>query len=119
MSGTICPLSKTYGGNSFSEYEEPNQWREKFKPLQDTYFESIANEKVRPAVHFEKEPVLDLTARRKEVIKESIDIEKVVIPIHNVDPSIEYSARSSRLKELEEEEKKIKSMFELRSDDEE
>ena len=119
MSGTICPLSKTYGGNSFSEYEEPNQWREKYKPLQDTYFATIAKDDVKPAVHFTVEPVLDLTARRKEVVKESIDIEKVVIPIHNVDPAIDYSTRGSKLKELEEAEKKIKSMFDLRNDDEE
>ena len=119
MSGTICPLSKTYGGNSFSEYEEPNQWREKYKPLQDTYFSTIANDKVVPAVHFEKEPTLDLTARRKEVVKESIDIERVIIPVHNVDPTIDYSTRGFRLKELEAEEKKVKSMFILKEDEEE
>jgi len=116
MSGTICPLSKTYNGNSFSEYEEPNQWREKFRPLQDVYFKTIELDNVVTPIHFETEQKIDLTARRKEVIKESIDIDKVIVPIHNIDPTIDYSATGSRMKEIELEEKNVKSLFTVRED---
>lgn len=118
MSGTICPLSKTYGGNSFSEYEEPNQWKEKFYPLQEDYLKSTFNKKnvVKPVV-FTKEEEFDLKAARKEVIKESIDIDRVIVPVVGTDPSMDFSSVGYKLNELKKEESKIHSMFALKDED--
>ena len=35
MSGMICPMAKLYGEDkSFSEYDEPNEWRDNYAPIQ-------------------------------------------------------------------------------------
>ena len=112
MSGTICPLSKTYGGSSFSEYQEPNEWDEVYKPYHDQFKEQFNKDSIINPIHFEKEqPKKDLFAERKEVVKESLDIDKVIEPIHNIDPSIDYTTVGSKLKELERESKNLKNMF--------
>ena len=117
MSGTICPLSKTYGGNSFSEYEEPNQWREKFLPLQETYLDSMKKDNVIKPVSFATEQKFDFKAARSEVVAENIDIDKVITPVHSTDPDVDFSAVGYKLKELQKEETKIKSMFDLDEED--
>lgn len=117
MSGTICPLAKTYPGHSFSDYEEPNFWEEQFKIYQQEYFESIANENTITPIKFKKEIPRDLQEGRKQAIKEFINIDKVICPISNKDPSIDYSSAGSKIKEMESEAEQIKSLFTIITDD--
>jgi hypothetical protein len=39
MSGTICPYAQLYNG-SFSEFEEPNNWRESLNELYGIYMQN-------------------------------------------------------------------------------
>lgn len=119
MSGTICPLSKVYPGNCFSEYEEPMTWEEKYKPFQTEFIENY--KAMHPAIvpiHFMKElPPTDLLAGRKEVIQESLDIDKIICPISNIDPSIDYSSAGTMIKQFDENSKNVQSLFTIRDDD--
>lgn len=116
MSGTICPLAKVYPGNSFSEYEEPHFWEEQYKHYQTEWFESHYPEKIQP-FEFNEPYVPDMTAPRKQIIKENLDIDKVICPFVDAnDPSIEYSIARSQVALEYEEESNVKSMFTIVED---
>lgn len=119
MSGTICPLATVYKGNSFSEYEEPNTWEEQYKHFQTDWFEANYPKKINP-FKFKEQPVTDFTSLRKQIIKENLEIDKVIVPFFDVkDPSIEYSTAYYQVGEEYEYEKNIKSMFTVVEDDNE
>lgn len=120
MSGTLCPLAKVYPGNSFSDYEEPNSWEETYKPFQTNYFDSIKKDLKKP-ISFEVKQEIDLKANRREVIKESLDIDRVICPIRGAEPGIDFSSASLKVKEMETEAQNIKSLFNIvqESDEEE
>lgn len=118
MSGTLCPLSKVYEGNSFSDYEEPHFWDEQFKRFQTEWIDSEQPKHFEPFI-FEKPYEPDWNANRERVFEENIDIEGVVCPFYNVnDPSINYSNAGAQLKKEYEEEENVQSMFTIKSDDE-
>ena len=117
MSGTICPLTKVYPGNSFSEYEEPNFWEEKYKRYQDEFFKAYYPEKIN-VLNFHNEPQKDPYALRKKVVQESLDIDKAICPLRNVaDPTIDYSNAGSKLREEKEETEHITSLFKIKTID--
>lgn len=118
MSGTICPMAKVYNGNSFSEYEEPNFWEEKYKPFQDNFYKEHYPEKI-PVFRFVGEqPPKDYQALRRKVVQESLDIDRPITPFRHVsDPNINFSNAESLLKNEQEELKNVKSMFTVREDD--
>lgn len=118
MSGTICPMAKVYPGNCFSEYEEPNSWNEDFKYLQDEYLKDKVKGASKP-ISFTKElPSIDITKSRKDVISESLNIDRVRVPIRNIDPSIDYSSAGSIINQSKDPTKKeeIQSMFTIKAD---
>lgn len=107
MSGIICPMAPMHN-NSFTEYEEPNFWEEKYKQYQDEWFKRkevinpfiITNEELAAkALHYDYESL------RKQIVDESLNIDKIICPFYNIhDPSIDYSSAGSILnKELEAE----------------
>jgi len=119
MSGTICPMAKVYPGNSFSEYEEPNFWEEKFKPIQDKFFEENYPPKIKVFDFPNGKPEIDYQADRKQVIEESLEIDRPICPFRHVsDPNIDFSNAGALLKAEQEGIKNIKSMFTIRKDDE-
>ena len=116
MSGTICPLTKTYPDNSFSNYKEPNFWEEKYKRYQDEFFEAYYPDKI-SVINFNREQEHDPYALRKQVVRESLEIDKAICPIRNVlDPSIDYSNAGSKLKEEQKETSNIQSLFTIKPD---
>lgn len=112
MSGTLCPLAKVYPGNSFSDYEEPNSWEETYKPFQTNYFDSIKKDLIKP-ISFEGKEEIDWKANRREVVKESLDIDRVICPIRGAEPGIDFSSASTKVKEMETEAQNIKSLFNI------
>ena len=117
MSGTICPMAKVYPGNSFSEYEEPNYWEEKFKPIQDNYFKENYPEPIE-VFSFQAEQKKDYQALRNQIIEESLAIDRPICPFYNVDDhNIRYSNAESLLKKEQNELQNVKSMFTIRKDD--
>lgn len=111
MSGTICPLGKVYKGNSFSEYEEPNTWEEQYKHFQTDWFDSKYPKVVKPFI-FKEPPVTDYTSLRKQIVKENLEIDKVICPFKSAtDPSIEFSIARSQMEKEYVDESNVKSMF--------
>lgn len=103
MSGMICPMAPMYN-SSFTQYEEPNYWVEKYKPYQTEWFSNICKNPVKPFTikskyeGYEEPP--RYTQLRQQVIDESLEIDKINCPIYNVyDPTIDYSGRAQRVKE--------------------
>lgn len=112
MSGMICPMAKLYGkDNSFSDYQEPNNWREEFKPLNDEYNNGCTNP-ISFVNNEEKNPT-DFIKRRDEIIQEALAIDRLECPIINVkDPlGIVYTRCGDKLEELKEVEANQKSLF--------
>lgn len=115
MSGMICPMTQLYGNDcSFSNYMEPNTWRENYKPLNDAYYAGT----IKP-IEFEKEPEpINYSARREEIVQEEIDINRIICPIVNInDPSILYTCSQAIIDhENDENEKKPNSLFTIKED---
>ena len=100
MSGMICPMTPMYD-SSFTQYEEPNYWNEKYKPYQTEWFNSICSNPVKPFEFVKKTDYVEepaYTRLRQQVIDESLEIDKINCPIYNVyDPTIDYSGRAQRV----------------------
>lgn len=112
MSGIICPMKKLYN-NSFSEYEEPNSWRQDWQSIKDQY-----KENVEPPIHFTK-PIdsFSYSDLREKIIQEELEINKVTCPIVNINnPDILYTCCGQQIEESKLE--KPKSLFTIRKDDE-
>lgn len=110
MSGMICPMAKLYGNdNSFSEYEEPNDWRDNYAPLNAKYREGVTS-----PVTFTRDLPIDYMARRDQIVQEELEIRKITCPISNIkDPSILYTCSQTTLEKIENE-PPLKSLFTLR-----
>ena len=104
MSGMLCPMVKLYGeDNSFSDYQEPNTWRELYKPIMEELRSGTSS-----PVTFDKElkPV-DYAARRENIVQEELDMNRVTCPIENInDPSILYTCSQAQIEQEQLEEQK-------------
>lgn len=113
MSGIICPMKKLYN-HSFSEYEEPNTWRENWAPIKEQYLDG------RQAPIYFSRPIDEFSQYyelREKIIKEELEINKVTCPIENLnDPNILYTCSGQQIEESKLE--KPKSLFTIRKDDE-
>ena len=70
LSGMLCPLADLYD-NSFSDYEEPNSWREKSDELLRGYRELMG---FKEAINFKRELGFEVDNSRAALIDESMDI---------------------------------------------
>ena len=82
MSGMICPMAKLYHDNSFSDYEEPNSWRDNWKEIRNKFYEGL--EKPVKVIDSEKEtnPYVGL---REEIVNNELAINKLECPIISTD----------------------------------
>lgn len=94
MSGMICPMAKLYGNDkSFSDYKEPNSWREDFAPVNEEYRKDVTS-----PITFLEEPKIDYMARRDQIVQEELDIIRITCPVTNIkDPSIVYTCSQAIL----------------------
>jgi hypothetical protein len=100
-------MVQLYGkDNSFSEYQEPNSWRDEFKPYNDSYYSNTTS-----PISFTRElPPTDYMAMREKIIQEELDIKKITCPVRNIsDPNILYTCSQAEINKLEKE--KPKSLF--------
>ena len=70
LSGMLCPLADIYN-NSFSDYEEPNSWREKSDELLKGYRELMGYKEV---IDFKRELGFEVDNSRAALISESMDV---------------------------------------------
>ena len=112
MSGMICPMAKLYGNDSsFSDYQEPNDWRNNYFPIEAKYKEGT-----RKPLTFDKEPEgYDYLGMREKIVQEELDINRIRCPITNInDPTQLYTCSQAKINEIPQEE--IKSIFSLNND---
>lgn len=114
MSGMICPMTKLYG-KSFSDYQEPDTWRENFAQIKEQYQAG----KIQPLEFTRPEEPVDCYAARNKVIDEELHINKVICPIENIkDPSISYtSVKTPTVSSTYD--SRARSLFNIIPDDEE
>ena len=112
MSGMICPMAKLYGDDrSFSEYKEPNEWRDNYKPIADELSKGTTS----PLDIFKEDPV-DCTTRRDQIAQEELAINKVICPLEStIDPNISFADYDERVEEIVSE--KAPSLFTIIKDD--
>ena len=70
LSGMLCPLADIYD-NSFSDYQEPNSWREKSDELLKEYRELMG---FKEAIDFKRELGFPVDNSRAALVSESMDI---------------------------------------------
>ena len=112
MSGMICPMAKLYGNDSsFSDYQEPNEWRNNYFPIEAKYKEGT-----KKPLTFDKEPEgYDYLGMREKIVQEELDINRIRCPITNInDPTQLYTCSQAKINEIPQEE--IKSIFSLNND---
>lgn len=111
MSGMICPMAKLYGPeNSFSEFSEPNNWRNEYYPIQNKFYSNC----IQP-VSFNNQPQFNFYDNRDRIVKEELDINKVICPVEStIDPSIRFTCSQVKLEQMKQE--APKSLFTIRSD---
>lgn len=112
MSGMLCPMAKLYGDDkSFSEYKEPNTWKELFAPYNNEYRNGT-----RVPVQFDhEEKAYDFMAAREKIVREELDINKIRCPVSNInDSSVLYTCSEVELNQIETE--KPKSLFTINPD---
>lgn len=117
MSGMICPLAKLYNDHSFSEYSEPNTWRENYETLQ--HDQSLLKPNAIAPISF-KDPNMEsipYDTYRAQIEKEELQITKVICPIKSLtDPNMYYGHEMiNNTKQAP----KLKSLFSVISDEEE
>ena len=111
MSGMICPMANIFG-TSFSEYEEPDTWRDQYGHLQKEW----KNDAINPLT-FEKEPEKpDYYAIRNKIVEEDLELTKVIAPIYNEDPNIVYTACGASLEREEKKKENDLSLFVFKED---
>ena len=111
MSGMICPMANVYG-TSFSEYDEPNTWKEQYGNLQKEWKKNA----IQPLI-FDKEPAKpDYYAIRNKIVEEDLELTKIIAPIYNEDPNIVYTACGAALEKEEKKQESNLSLFVLKED---
>ena len=110
MTGMICPMAKLYD-NSFSQYMEPNTWKDSFKPLEDEYKKGCTN----PMSFTVPPEPFNFGELRNKIVEEELELNKIICPIENIkDPSILYTCSSAQIEKTEEAPKK--SLFTIRKE---
>lgn len=121
MSGMINPMTKLYGKDkSFSTFDEPNEWRDKYIPVQTKYNKSINSAKkvIQPVTFNEQEDfVKKFENSRDKIIKEELEINRITCPLVSlVDPEhILYTCSQAQLNKQSQEPVK-KSLFTIRTE---
>lgn len=86
LSGMICPLADITDSYTFSDYQEPNEWRQETDELYKEYMKLAG---LKQTIKFQKEIGID-TGNKEEIIEESMNIiEKLAIPVAYVDKEID------------------------------
>lgn len=113
MGGMICPMAKMHN-HSFSEYSEPNTWRETYYPLMNQYKDGV----VSPIEFVGEQNPIDYYKLRDKIVQEELELHKIICPIENInDPTILYTCSSAQIEKTNDQ--KTKSLFTIIDMDEE
>lgn len=111
LSGMICPMTKIYN-KSFSEYDEPNTWKENYAPINQEYRAGRTE-----PISFDKPPeAFEYDKLREQIVQEELELTKITCPIVNIhDPSILYTCSAQQIEQEKLQPKK--SLFNIINED--
>lgn len=114
MSGMICPMAKLYD-HSFSEYVEPNSWKENYLPL-----EKDLKKGAKAPIVFDQAPApFPYYSFRDKIVDEEMEYNKIICPIvDTIDPEGTVYTCSQQIINKNREEQVGKSLFTIVDDDE-
>ncbi len=116
MSGTLCPLASMHG-DCFTEFEEPHEWNDKYKPIQDEFKRENYPNLINP-LEFHGEIQPSYLNNRQKIIDENLEIDKKIVPLYDLNGEFDYSLAGSMVrKQLDEQPAKMQSIFTIRSED--
>lgn len=112
MTGIICPMAKMYG-HSFSEYEEPNEWRKNWEPIKKKYFKGTEI----PITVDNPQPY-DYMKERNRIIDEELEINRIECPIEDIEnpDTMIYTLSGQKMEQINAAEKP-KSLFTIVEDE--
>lgn len=85
MSGIICPLSKIKN-NSFSDYQEPNNWRDEVEEMMQNYMKLRG---LKELISFQESLGINTSEERKVHVETSLDVMKdLFMPIQFFDEEL-------------------------------
>lgn len=107
LSGMICPMT-SITDNSFSDYQEPNTWRENYAKIREEYKSGTEC-----PIEFTQPPKpYEFNKLRDQIIKEELELTRITCPIENInDPNILYTCSAQKIEA--DEEKPVKSLFNI------
>lgn len=92
LGGTICPMAEEFDG-SFSDYQEPNSWKEQYSQTLREYNEL---EGIVQAIELKKNLGLTYDHVKEDMVKETLETyKKFICPIVDLDGKIDYSIPES------------------------
>lgn len=92
LSGTLCPMADIHDG-SFSEYEEPNSWKDEYDSLISRFMNLVGKSE---AITFKKKLGFDYDSVKDEMVQETLSTyRKLVCPIIDMEGKIDYSINKS------------------------
>ena len=87
LSGSICPMAQVYDG-FFSEYEEPNSWREMYNEMLDEYHRLNG---IKQAIEIKKAMGLEFDYVKDDMVRETLSTyEKLINPVIDENGKLNY-----------------------------
>ena len=121
MSGMLCPMTKIYGKDkSFSEFEEPNNWREKYLPIQEKWHNEVYKDVIKPFIIEDdtdnEEKAAEYYKNRQRIVDEELDINKVICPFISTEDPENIRFTQSQAKIDQQKAEPVMSLFTIRDD---
>ena len=92
LKGTICPMANKYK-DSFTDYEEPNSWKETYNNFWNQYKELNG---IMETIEFQKTMGLSYDYVKEDMVRETITTyQKLICPVIDLDGKIDYSISES------------------------
>ena len=118
MSGMICPYTKIYN-HSFSDYKEPDTWREQYQQIHEEFLKRKNEGKHNPFVITKPELAnkIDYEKRRRIIEEEELELHRLTYPFVCADnPNIPWFPEGYFIDNTKKEEKK-KGLFTVTDED--
>lgn len=121
MGGILCPLGKLYQDHSFTEYDEPDTWRDQYGVDQKDRSKVKPHCDIdHPPIKFKqgKEPILDYKNFRTRIENEELEISRLYCPVHNNETgSIEEFTNDKKIMGSDHKPVEIGSLFTINLED--
>lgn len=93
VSGMIVPYVQLTEDNSFSDYEEPNDWKSMYEEFKQNF---IKGNNLLQVIKFKNKLGIDMDADRELVLQETmIQYKKLICPVRDVNGIIDYAMEHS------------------------